>query len=131
MLMSDLTYKIIAAAFHVQNTIGPGFLEKIYQRAFIVELRHRGLRARPNYPIYLYHRGMEIGEFAADVIVEETVLLELKVEDRLTDGNFAQLLNYMRLSKKPVGLLINFGSPQVTVRRAVLTPNGVVEERTA
>lgn len=131
MLLSDLTSKIIAAAFDVQNSLGPGFLEKIYHRALVVELRHVGLRARPNFPVYVYHRGMQIGDFAADVIVEEQILLELKVEDRLTDGHFAQLLNYMRLSRKTVGLLLNFGSPRVQVKRAVLTSRGGVEEETA
>jgi GxxExxY protein len=97
----ELTEKIIGAAFEVHNTLGVGFLEKVYQYALVKELRLQGLQAEPEVKIPVYYKGELVGDYSADILVEGRIILELKALSALTTEHEAQLLNYL----KATGLL--------------------------
>ena len=116
----DLTEKIIGAAFEVHNTLGVGFLEKVYQYALVKELRLRGYEAAPEVKIPVYYKDELVGDYSADVLVEGRIILELKALSALTGEHEAQLLNYLKATGHKVGLLINFGTNRVQVKRKIL-----------
>jgi len=113
----ELTYQIRAAVFEVSRVLGGGFLEKVYERALLKELSLRGLEARNQVPLAVRYKGETVGEYMADIVVEDRVLLELKAQADLSDVYSAQLINYLHASGKRVGLLINFTVPKATVKR--------------
>ena len=114
----DITEKIINAFYTVYNTLGWGFLEKVYQAAMEIELKKQGLRVQGQAPIHVFYDGICIGEYFADVLIEDCVITEFKSVEQLTDAHEAQLLNYLKASNIDVGLLLNFG-PQPKFRRKV------------
>ena len=116
MLNQDLTEKIIGCAFTVHNTLGSGFLEKVYEQALILELKASGLSVRSQEPLSVKYRDQIIGEYFADLIVEDQVICELKAVDVLKKAHEVQLVNYLVATGIDVGVLINFGD-SVTVRR--------------
>ncbi len=95
-----LTEQIIGCAYQVANTLGAGFLEKVYENALRIELTKRGLRADQQYPIKIYYEDVVVGEYFADLLVNDLVIIELKVQDRLGDVAMAQCLNYLRATGK-------------------------------
>jgi GxxExxY protein len=109
MLHSDITDAIIKAYYLVYNELGYGFLEKVYERALLFELRSKGLMCESQIPIKVYYKGFEMGDYYADLIVENTVIIELKAAEVLVMEHEAQLTNYLRATDKEVGLLLNFG----------------------
>jgi GxxExxY protein len=119
MLHADLTQRIIGCAYEVFNALGAGFLESVYERSLLIELQHAGLIARPQVPLDVFYRDEIVGQFFADIIVEQTVIVELKAIDALAKCHEVQLVNYLRATGMQVGLLINFGPKQVEVRRKV------------
>lgn len=119
--LNPLTEKIIGCAFKVSNTLGPGFLEKVYENALAHELRKAGLDFRQQYPISVLYDGTVVGEFLADLMVNEQVIIELKATKSLDDTHLAQCLNYLKATGLPLCLLINFGTPRVQVKRVALT----------
>ena len=112
-----LTYQIRAAVFEVSRVLGGGFLEKVYERALLKELSLRGLSARSQVPLAVQYKGETVGEYVADIVVEDRILLELKAQAGLADVHAAQLINYLRASGKRVGLLVNFTVPKATIKR--------------
>jgi GxxExxY protein len=111
---SELTREIINAFYQVYNTLGYGFLEKVYQNALAHELTKRGYRVASNVPIEVYYDGVIMGEYFADLVVNDVVILELKAVENITEQHEAQLLNYLKATKVDVGLILNFGpKPQV------------------
>jgi GxxExxY protein len=116
---SDLTGRILAAAFEVSNGLGPGFLEKVYSRALLQELRLRGMRAAAEVAFTVVYKGENVGQYFADIVVEDTVVVELKCVDRLANEHTAQSLNYLHASGLKVCLLLNFQKPTVEWRRIV------------
>ena len=116
MLNQDLTEKIIGSAFTVYKTLGAGFLEKVYEQALILELKASGLSVRSQEPLSVKYRDQIIGEYFADLIVEDQVICELKAVDVLKKAHEVQLVNYLVATGIDVGVLINFGD-SVTVRR--------------
>lgn len=118
MKYSDLTEKIIKAAYTVHNVLGFGFLEKVYQNALIIELRKMGLNVLKEKPITVYYENEIVGEYIADVIVEDKVILELKAVKELAEIHEVQLVNYLKATGIEVGLLINFGH-SVQIKRKV------------
>jgi len=120
MLHQELTDKIIKAFYTVYNTLGYGFLEKIYENTLVIELNHMGLQAAPQQKIRVYYRGQLIGDYLADILVADQVVLELKAVEQLRQEHKAQLLNYLKATDKEVGLLLNFGrSPEF--KRVIFT----------
>ncbi len=106
---ADLTHKINGAFFKVYNTLGYGFSEKVYQNALAIELRALGLKAEVQKQIPVYYAGIMVGEYYADIVVNDVVILELKAIQRLLSEHEAQLLNYLKATPIEVGLLLNFG----------------------
>ena len=120
LVAEDLTYRIRASIFAVANTLGPGFLEKVYENSLAIELRRAGLVVRTQVPIRVFYKRQIVGDYQADMLIENHVLLELKAVRDLRPEHEAQLLNYLRATRKPVGLLVNFGQPRVQIKRMVL-----------
>jgi len=118
MKYSDLTEKIIKAAYKVHNVLGFGFLEKVYQNALIIELRKMGLSILSEKPITVYYENEIVGEYVADIVVGGKVILELKAVKELTEIHEVQLVNYLKATGIEVGLLINFGH-SVQIKRKV------------
>ena len=114
---NTITEQIIGAAFKVGRTLGHGFLEKVYERALVYELQQTGLTANPQHPMVVRYEGIVVGEFTADILVEDSVLVEIKAVRQLNDSHMAQCLNYLRATHCPLCLLINFGKPRVEVKR--------------
>lgn len=117
MLEDPLSEQIIGHAFKVANTLGPGFLEKVYENALLHELRKSGLKVQAQKCIEVWYDGVLVGDFVADLLVEDRVLIELKACRTLSDAHFAQGLNYLTATGLKICLLLNFGSPKVEVRR--------------
>ena len=114
----DVTEAVIKAFYAVYNTLGPGFSERVYHRALAIELRHMSLAVVSEMPIAVFYRGESAGEFFADLVVNDCVVLELKAVKELTDEHEAQLLNYLKATRYEVGLLLNFGPEPKFERRA-------------
>lgn len=117
-----LTRRIIACAIEVHRRLGPGLLEKLYKEAMIIEMGLAGLKVEKNVKILVEHKGKPIGEYIIDLLVEDSVILELKSVERHDPVFEAQILSYMKLTGKKVGLLINFNSKMVKdgIKRFVL-----------
>jgi GxxExxY protein len=117
-----LTRRIIACAIEVHRKLGPGLLEKLYKEAMIVEIELEGLKVEKDVKIPVAYKGKPIGEYFIDLLIEETVILELKSVERHDPVFEAQILSYMKLTGKRVGLLINFNSKMVKdgIKRFVL-----------
>jgi GxxExxY protein len=114
----ELTHKIIGVFYEVYNELGYGFLESVYEKALAVALAQAGLRVERQLPIPVWFRGHQVGDFAADLLVEQAVLLELKAAREFDSSHEAQLLNYLRATSIEVGPLLNFG-PKPQFKRIV------------
>ncbi len=119
LLEGTLTGQILKACFKVHNTLGAGFLEKVYENALAIELRKSGLTVEQQKPIKVLYEGAVVGDYAADLVVESRILLELKAVASLDSIFEAQLLNYLRATGVRVGLLLNFGQPKLQYKRFV------------
>lgn len=115
----EVTKKIIGAAFEVHKTLGYGFLERVYQKALQTELINRGLRVEIEYPIKVAYKGVIVGDYFADLLVEESVVIELKIAPSYNRQDEPQLLNELKATGIKVGLLINFGRTKVEFKRLV------------
>jgi len=117
-----LTRRIIGCAIEVHKSLGPGLLEKLYKEAMAIELELGGLKVEKNVKIPVEYKGMSIGDYFIDLLVEDTVILELKSIERHDPIFEAQILSYMKLTNKKIGLLINFNSKMVKdgIKRFVL-----------
>jgi len=118
----ELTEKILKCAFAVQNTLGCGFLEKVYENALVVALRQEGLDVSQQVPLRVHYQNVLVGEYVADIIVANAVLLEVKATEENPPIYVAQVLNYLKATALPVGLLLNFGRPRLYYRRLALRP---------
>ena len=123
-----LTKKIIGCAFKVHNTLGPGFLEKVYENALRIELEDLGLRVKQQEPINVNYQGQVGGEYYADLWVNECVVVELKAAQQLVKQHEVQLVNYLTATGIDCGLLVNFG-PSVQVKRKfrIYKPTPLIE----
>jgi len=115
----ELTEKIIGCAYRVYNRMGYGFLESVYQKCMMIELSKAGLHAESEKEIVVQYDDEIVGKFAADILVENTVIVELKSVGRIAKGHEVQLVNYLVATGKPVGLVLNFGPRNVDVKRKV------------
>jgi GxxExxY protein len=119
--VNTITQRIIGCAYEVSNALGIGFVEKVYENALRHALQKSGLKVKQQHAIHVMFDGIVVGEFCADLLVEERVLVELKAVSMLVDEHTAQALNYLRATGLEVCLLINFGRPKVEIKR--LLPN--------
>jgi GxxExxY protein len=120
-LMNDLTERVIGAVFEVSNTLGAGFLEKVYERALVRELKLRGIPCVAQAALPVIYKGQRVGDYCADLLVDGVLILELKCVERLCKEHVAQCLNYLRASGIELCLLVNFERPTVEWKRVVLT----------
>lgn len=109
MLHADITDKIIEAYYKVYNTLGYGFLEKVYENALVIELKKAGFKVSQQQSIKVYYENKEIGIFSADIIINDLVILELKAVEKFCNEHKNQLINYLKATDKEIGLLFNFG----------------------
>lgn len=117
--MNAVTEKVIGCAYTVSNRLGCGFLERVYENALSHELRKAGLKTEQQKRLAVYYDGVLVGEYIADMIVEDMVLLEIKTAKNLETAHMAQCLNYLKATGLNLCLLINFGNSRVTVQRVI------------
>lgn len=115
--------RVLGCAFSVANGLGFGFVEKVYENALVHELRKSGLRVVPQAGIEAWYDGVVVGQFLADLLIEDRLLVELKAVKALDDHHLAQGLNYLRATGLEACLLLNFGSPRLEYRRLVPSPS--------
>lgn len=116
---SDITEKIIGCAYNVYNSLGYGFLESVYEKCMMIELKEAKLQVEAQKPITVKYRDFVVGDFVADILVEDKIIVELKSVTQIVTAHEAQLVNYLIATDKPVGLLLNFGPGKVEVKRKV------------
>ena len=119
----EITHKIIGCAYKVFNQLGFGFLEIVYKKAMFIELTKTGLKVEVEKLLRVYYDDEVIGEFSADLFVEEMIVVELKSVENMVKANEVQLVNYLNGLKKDIGLLINFGPSGVEVKRKYRKPS--------
>ncbi|BBB47024.1 GxxExxY protein [Pelolinea submarina] len=117
--LNRITEKIIGCAYTVSNTLGIGFLEKVYENALAVELRKNDLKFIQQAPIEVTYKGFIVGDYVADLLVEDAVLVELKAVKTLDENHLAQCINYLKSSNYGVCLLINFGTKRIQIKRII------------
>ena len=115
----EVTEIIIGCAYRVYNKMGFGFLESVYEKCLLIELRKAGLDTESQKPITVYYNGEIVGEFVADIIVNDAVILELKSVRRIIKAHEVQIINYLVATGKPVGLILNFGEKKVEIKRKI------------
>ena len=118
--LNGLTEMVIGCAFEVQNELGCGFLEKVYENALAHACRRAGLKVEQQKPIKVVYDRVIVGDYIADIIIDGKILIELKAVQAITDIHKAQCLNYLKATGIPVCLLLNFAKPRVEVKRLVL-----------
>ena len=118
--INEITYAINGAVFEVNKILGPGFLEKVYENALLVELKNRGFKAEGQVPINVTYKSFSVGEYIADLLIEDKIIVELKTVDNLDKIHEAQLLNYLKATGITVGILVNFKNPKAEIKRMVL-----------
>ena len=117
--LNKISERIINAAYKVSNSLGAGFLEKVYENALAHQLIKDGMRIEQQKPIKVYYDNIVVGDYFADLIVEGSVIVELKAAKNIEDIHLAQCLNYLKATGLKLGLIINFGKPRVEIKRVV------------
>lgn len=116
----ELSYKIIELALEVHNELGCGFLEKVYENALMILLDREGIAARQQVPADVYFQNKVVGQYFADILVDNKIILELKTVEAISDVHKAQVLNYLRATGIKLGLIMNFAKPRFEYKRLVL-----------
>lgn len=117
LIHEDITHSILSACFEVINELGAGFLDSVHEKALLIALHQKGLKAIAQAPIEVSFRGQNVGQFFADLLVEDLVVVEIKAISVLAPEHKAQLINYLKATGFEVGLLVNFGNPKLEYRR--------------
>jgi GxxExxY protein len=120
---NNLSRRVIGCAIEVSNTLGPGFFEKIYEKALCVEFERNGIYFQCQQPVNVIYKDKLVGEYITDIVVEEKLLLELKAVSALCSEHEAQLMNYLKATGLSVGLLLNFGKPKLGIKRMIWNHN--------
>lgn len=126
MEINEITYQIRGAMFDVYNELGPGLLESIYEKALCLELQNRNMNVSTQVPLDVYYKGTNLGlQYRIDLLVEETVIIELKSVEALQPTHFKQLQTYLKLSNKPIGFLVNFNTANLVknIKRVANCPD--------
>ena len=114
MSLNEISYQIRGAVFDVYNELGPGLMENVYEKAFIIELLNRGLQVENQVPIEVRYKGCDLGlQYRVDVLVNKQVIIELKSVEILLPVHYKQLITYLKLAQKPLGFLINFNTESI------------------
>ena len=117
--LNELSERVIGCEFTVLNTLGVGFLEKVYENALAQELRDAGLAVEQQCSVKVHHHGVVVGEYSTDLLVEEVLLVELKTVNALDDVHRMQCTNYLKATGLPLCLLLNFGKLRLEIKRVV------------
>ncbi len=117
--LNEITERIIGCAYDVANGLGAGFLEKVYENALKLDLQKLGLNVKQQHPLYVRYKGDIVGDYCADLLVEDCVIIELKVAKALDEIHQAQCINYLKATGYKVCLLINFGKHRIDIKRIV------------
>ena len=120
LLFKEECYEIVGAAMKVWNTLGHGFLEKVYENSLVVELRKQGFHVEQQKPIQVCYDGKVVGDYFADIIVNESIILELKAVETISKEHIAQMLNYLKATAIRLGILLNFGPHGLEHKRLVM-----------
>ena len=119
MQYEEITEKIIGCAYRVYNKMGFGFLESVYEKCLLIELKKEGLQAESQKAIIVKYENQIVGHFTIDILVEDTIILELKSVKQIIQAHEVQMVNYLVATGKEVGLILNFGEKKVEVKRKV------------
>ncbi|MEC4817191.1 MAG: GxxExxY protein [Scytonema sp. PMC 1069.18] len=121
--VEQLAYGVIGAAIEVHRLLGPGFLESVYHKSLEVELRTRGIPYKSKYPVSMNYKGYQVGEGELDLLVGDILIVELKAVEKLSPIHEAQVISYLKMTKHPLGLLINFNVPILKqgIKRIILS----------
>jgi len=119
-LYKDLSFKIVGLAMQVHRELGPGFLEKVYENALMILFEENGISAQAQLPIQVQFHGRIVGDYIADILVENSIIMELKAHERILQLHKAQTLNYLRATSFRLALLLNFGKASLEYDRIVL-----------
>jgi GxxExxY protein len=117
--LNNLATKVIGAGYEVANVLGPGFLERVYEKALVHELSLQGISASSQAPVPVFYKGVRVGRHFADVLVEGALIVEIKCVEGFSDGHMAQCINYLKATEKKLCLIINFQRPKVEWKRIV------------
>ncbi len=117
--LNTITRKVIGCAFQVSNQLGPGFLEKVYENAMAIELAKCGLKHEQQVVLKFHYQGVVVGDYIADLLIEDAILVELKAVDALSTIHAAQCLNYLKATDLKLCLLMNFGTQKVQIKRII------------
>lgn len=120
MLQEELTKQVIGAFYKVYNTLGYGFLEKVYERSMCIELRKSGFKVESQKPIVVFYENENVGDYFADIVVNDTLIIEMKAAEAIAEEHENQLINYLKATDMEVGLLFNFGK-KPEFRRKIFT----------
>ncbi|TCD26227.1 GxxExxY protein [Pedobacter psychrodurus] len=115
--LNEITEKIIGAAYKVSNTLGSGFLEKVYENALFIEIKKAGLTVTKQHALQVFYDDQVVGDYFVDLFIENEVVVERKTAKAITDIHQAQLMNYLIACNRRCGLIINFGKPRVEIKR--------------
>jgi len=118
-LYKELSYKIIGLAMEIHSKLGYGFLEKVYENALMLLFRREVIQAKQQAPIKVYFEGEIVGEYFADILVEDKIILELKVLEKITDVHIAQALNYLKATGLELAIILNFGKRKLEYERLI------------
>jgi len=121
LLHKELAFQIVGAAMEVLNTLGHGLNEKVYENALIVELRQRGIKTDQQKRFKVLYKNVLVGEYIPDLVVEDTIIVDAKVIEAISDAEIGQVMNYLRLAKLDLGIILNFRRPKLEYRRVVLS----------
>jgi GxxExxY protein len=117
--INDVTYAINGAVFEVNRVLGPGFLEKVYENSLKLELGNKDIKVESQVPLKVVYKGAVVGDYFADLVVEDQVIVEIKTVDKIANIHEAQLLNYLKATGFNVGLLVNFRNAKADIKRLV------------
>ncbi len=120
LIYENLTYQIIGLAMEVYNELGYGFLEKVYENALMILLEENNLKAQQQYPIKVNFRGKIIGEYIADISIDNKIILELKTVDKITNIHRSQILHYLKATDIRVGIILNFSKKKLYHERFIV-----------
>lgn len=118
-LYKDLTYKIIGLAMEAHNELGCGFLEKVYENALMIQFRDNNINAIQQKPIKVFFKNKVVGDYIADIVIEDKIILELKSAESISDSHRGQIVNYLKATKYKIGYLINFGAKKLEYERFI------------
>jgi len=118
-LYEDISKIIVDSAYEVHRLLGRGFLEKVYENALVKELELRNLKCVQQYELEVYYKDYTVGNYIADIIVEDKIILEIKSVSAIDANHIAQLLNYLKATRKKLGFIINFGADKIQIKRII------------